>query len=78
MKDTYFKLKIDDAHPGQQWMSKSSHFQLVHEGTKVAMWTHNDPPLPEWGYKQQEVNGNKNLKDRTTFWVVDEIVKDPS
>ncbi|BGO99459.1 Dolichyl-phosphate-mannose--protein mannosyltransferase 4 [Rhodotorula toruloides] len=76
--DTHFQLDIDDAHEGQQWMTKSSHFQLVHIPTRVAMWTHTDPLLPDWAFKQQEVNGNKNLKDRTTFWAVDEIVRDPS
>ncbi|GAA5849445.1 hypothetical protein JCM8547_000453 [Rhodosporidiobolus lusitaniae] len=76
--DTHFKINIDDAHEGQQWMSKSSHFQLVHVPTQVAMWTHTDPVLPEWGHKQQEINGNKNLRDRSTYWVVDEIVKDPN
>jgi len=42
------------------------------------MWTHTDPVLPDWAFKQQEINGNKNLKDKTTYWVVDEIVRDPS
>lgn len=78
LSDTRFKIEIDDAHEGQQWMTKSSHFQLVHINTRVAMWTHQDPLLPEWAFKQQEVNGNKNLKDKSTFWVVDEIIKDPS
>ncbi|GAA5931969.1 hypothetical protein JCM1841_006118 [Sporobolomyces salmonicolor] len=76
--DTHFEINIDDAHEGQQWMTKSSHFQLVHVPTRVAMWTHTDPVLPEWAYKQQEINGNKNLKDKTTYWVVDEIVRDPN
>lgn len=75
--DTHFKIEIDDAHEGQQWMTKSSHFQLVHVNTKVAMWTHTDPLLPQWAYKQQEVNGNKKLTDRSTFWIVDEIIRNP-
>lgn len=73
-----FKIEIDDAHEGQQWMTKSSHFQLVHIPTRVAMWSHTDPVLPDWAFKQQEVNGNKNLKDKTTQWIVDEIVREPS
>lgn len=76
-EETHFALEIDSAHEGQQWMSKSSHFQLVHVLTRVAMWTRTDP-LPEWGMKQQEINGNKNLKDKSTAWVVDTIVHDPS
>lgn len=76
--DTHFELKIDDAHDGQQWMTKSGHFQLIHVPTRVAMWTHTDPVLPEWGHKQQEVNGNKNLQDKTTMWIADDIIRDPS
>jgi dolichyl-phosphate-mannose-protein mannosyltransferase len=75
--NTHFKLEIDDAHDGQQWMTKSSHFQLVHIPTRVAMWSHVDPLLPDWAFKQQEVNGGKNLKDKTTQWIVDDIVRDP-
>jgi dolichyl-phosphate-mannose-protein mannosyltransferase len=76
-EETHFILSIDGAHDGSQWMSKSSHFQLIHVITRVAMWTKIDP-LPDWGLKQQEINGNKNLKDKTTFWVVDSILHDPS
>ncbi|GAA5966268.1 hypothetical protein JCM3765_002580 [Sporobolomyces pararoseus] len=76
--DTWFELNIDEAHEGQQFMTKSSHFQLIHVSTRVAMWTHSDPVLPEWGFKQQEINGNKNLKDKTTYWVADEIVREPN
>ncbi|GAA5848504.1 hypothetical protein JCM9279_006585 [Rhodotorula babjevae] len=74
--DTHFRLNVDGAHEGQQWMTKSGHFQLVHVPTRVAMWTHTDPVLPDWAYKQQEVNGNKNLRDKSTYWVVDEIIQD--
>jgi len=74
--DTHFRINVDGAHEGQQWMTKSGHFQLVHVPTRVAMWTHTDPVLPDWAYKQQEVNGNKNLRDKSTYWVVDEIVQD--
>lgn len=77
-RDTHFELLIDEGHDGQQWMTKSGYFQLVHVPTRVSMWTHNNPPLPEWAFKQQEVNGNKNIKDRTTFWFADEIIVDPS
>jgi dolichyl-phosphate-mannose-protein mannosyltransferase len=76
--DTLFEVEIDDAHEGQQWMTKSGHFRLVHVELKVCLWTHKDPPLPEWAFKQQEVNGNKNHHDRTNIWVVDDIIKDPS
>ena len=76
--DTTFKLDIADAHAGQQWMTKQSHFKLQHVPTSVHMWTHSDVHLPDWGFKQQEVNGNKNALDKTNFWFVEEIIADPS
>jgi len=76
--DTTFKLDIADAHAGQPWMTKQSHFKLQHVPTSVHMWTHSDVHLPDWGFKQQEVNGNKNALDKTNFWFVDEIIVDPS
>ena len=76
--DTLFKLMIEEAHDGQQWMTKSGYFQLMHVATKSYMWSHTDPLLPEWGFKQQEINGNKNGRDKTTIWFVDDVIKDPS
>lgn len=66
-----------EGQEGQAWKSKSGHFKLIHQMTRVALWTHNSP-LPDWAYKQQEINGNKNPQDRGTTWVVDEIVEDES
>jgi dolichyl-phosphate-mannose-protein mannosyltransferase len=72
--DTLFKLEIDNAKADQAWKTKSGYFKLMHVPTRVALWTHADPPLPEWAFHQQEVNGNKNLHDRSNIWVVDEII----
>lgn len=73
--DTLFQLQLSDAHDGTAWKSLSGHFKLQHLPTKVLLWTH-PKALPEWAYSQQEVNGNKNLQDKTTFWYVDEIIAD--
>ena len=72
--DTMFRLEIDDAHEGQQWKTKSGYFKLIHVETGVAMWTHTDPLLPQWAYKQQEVNGNKKTDGKTNTWVPTEII----
>ena len=56
-------------------MTKSGHFKLLHVFTKVAMWTRATPVLPEWGFKQQEINGHKNLYDPTNYWFADEVIK---
>ncbi|KAH9461765.1 hypothetical protein Pst134EB_005686 [Puccinia striiformis f. sp. tritici] len=73
---TKWEVVIDDAHAGQQWKTKASHFQLVHHVTRVAMWTRNLPALPGWGFGQQEVNGHKMYHDKTLFWVAADIVRD--
>ncbi|WVQ84065.1 hypothetical protein IAT38_006210 [Cryptococcus sp. DSM 104549] len=75
VNDTMFKVLINDAHDGEAWKSLSGHFKLQHVPTKVVLWTH-AKALPDWAYKQQEVNGNKNQQDRTTNWFVDEIIED--
>ena len=70
--DTLFHLRLNEAHPGEAWKSKSGHFKLIHVPTKVAMWTHNKQ-LPDWAFKQQEINGNKNVNDKGSTWYVNEI-----
>lgn len=54
--------------------SKSTLFRIFHVDTSVALWTHNDVYLPEWGFAQQEVNGNKKITDSSNNWLVDTIV----
>jgi len=73
---TLWEIVIDDAHEGQQWKTKASHFQLVHHTTRVAMWTRSFPALPGWGFAQQEVNGHKMYQDKTLFWVSTDIIRD--
>ncbi|KAH9847565.1 glycosyltransferase family 39 protein [Lenzites betulinus] len=74
--DTLFQLRlVDDALEGEAWKSKSGHFRLIHVSTKVAMWTHTKQ-LPDWAYKQQEINGNKNVNEKSAIWFVDSIVSD--
>ncbi|KZT39394.1 O-mannosyltransferase [Sistotremastrum suecicum HHB10207 ss-3] len=71
--DTLFQVQIDDADPGQAWKSKSGHFKLIHMPTRVALWTH-PKPLPEWAFKQQEINGNKKVHEKSNIWYVNEVV----
>ena len=70
--ETLFEIKMEHGKARQQFRSMSSHFKLVHHKTKIAMWTHTKP-LPEWGYKQAEVNGNKNVQQSSNIWFVEEI-----
>ncbi|KAE9373338.1 glycosyltransferase family 39 protein [Stipitochalara longipes BDJ] len=74
--DTLFEIRIENGKPGQELKSLSGQFKLIHNPSKVAMWTHTTP-LPDWAYKQQEINGNKNLGQSSNIWFVDEIPSIP-
>lgn len=49
--------------------SKSAYFKMVNAQHNVAIHSYKSA-LPEWGFKQQEINGNKNVKDSNNMWVV--------
>ena len=70
--DTQFEIRIENGREGQEFRTKSSHFKLVHVPTRVAMWTH-ETPLPEWAFKQAEINGNKNVMQSSNIWVGEEL-----
>ncbi|KAF8074871.1 glycosyltransferase family 39 protein [Lyophyllum atratum] len=73
--DTLFQVVLLDSHDGQAWKSKSGYFRLLHVPTKVSMWTH-AKQLPDWAFKQQEINGNKNPAEKTATWYVEDIIAD--
>ncbi|KAF9253151.1 CAZyme family GT39 [Penicillium roqueforti] len=70
--DTLFELKIESGKAAQEFRTLASLFKLVHVPTRVALWTHTTP-LPEWGYKQAEINGNKNILQSSNAWYVENI-----
>ncbi|KAL9046007.1 MAG: hypothetical protein Q9214_001053 [Letrouitia sp. 1 TL-2023] len=74
--DTTFELKLENTKGKQDFKSMSGHFKLIHFPTRVAMWTHTTP-LPDWAYKQAEINGNKNIQQSSNIWYVDEIPSIP-
>ena len=75
--DTLFEIKIEGGKHDQEFKTLASHFRLVHFPTKVAMWTHTTP-LPEWAFKQAEINGNKNAKESSNIWFIEEIPSLPA
>jgi dolichyl-phosphate-mannose-protein mannosyltransferase len=70
--DTVFELKVEGAKLGDEFRTMASQFKLIHNPTKVAMWTHTTP-LPEWAFKQAEINGNKNTLQSSNIWYAEEI-----
>jgi len=75
--DTLFNVVIEHGKAGQEFKTMSSHFKLLHVPSRVAMWTHTTP-LPEWAYKQAEINGNKNSQQASNIWYVEEIPSLPA
>ncbi|KFY84088.1 hypothetical protein V500_09585 [Pseudogymnoascus sp. VKM F-4518 (FW-2643)] len=75
--DTLFEIRIENGKPNQEFKSLAAQFKLIHNPSKVAMWTHTTP-LPDWAYKQQEINGNKNVAQSSNVWYVDEIPSIPA
>lgn len=69
--DTLFEIRLMDNGKGD-FKTMSTHFKLIHVPTKVAMWTHTSP-LPEWAFKQAEINGNKNVQQSSNVWYSDDI-----
>ncbi|EPS40950.1 hypothetical protein H072_5102 [Dactylellina haptotyla CBS 200.50] len=72
INDTLFEIKIEGARGGADFKTMAGQFKLIHFPSKVAMWTHTKP-LPEWGFKQQEINGNKNVQQTSNLWFVEDI-----
>ncbi|OQE31628.1 hypothetical protein PENSTE_c001G05371 [Penicillium steckii] len=70
--DTLFEIQIQSGKPEQEFRTFASLFKLVHVPTRVAMWTHTTP-LPEWGFKQAEINGNKNILQSSNVWFAETI-----
>jgi len=75
--DTMFEIKIENGKANQEFKTLSGQFKLIHFPSKVAMWTA-AKPLPDWGYKQQEINGNKNLLQTSNIWYVETIPSIPA
>ncbi|KAI9373171.1 Dolichyl-phosphate-mannose-protein mannosyltransferase-domain-containing protein [Aspergillus egyptiacus] len=70
--DTLFEIRVEHGKSKQEFRTLSSLFKLVHVPTKVAMWTHTTP-LPDWAFKQAEINGNKNVVQNSNVWFVEAI-----
>lgn len=70
--DTLFEIKVEHGKSKQEFRTLASQFKLVHVPTKVAMWTHTSP-LPDWGFKQAEINGNKNVLQGSNIWFVETV-----
>ncbi|KAK9421082.1 putative Dolichyl-phosphate-mannose--protein mannosyltransferase [Seiridium unicorne] len=76
-EDSLFEVRIENGKNGQEFKSIASHFKFIHNPSKVAMWTH-ETPLPDWGHRQQEINGNKQITPSSNVWLVEDIPSIPA
>lgn len=72
INDTLFEIRIENGKADQEFKTIASYFKLIHYPSKVAMWTHSKP-LPDWGSRQQEINGNKQIAPSSNIWLVEDI-----
>ncbi|KAG0343686.1 hypothetical protein BG004_005079 [Podila humilis] len=70
LHETKFKIVLESG--GEKLRTMASNFKLIHHDTKVAVWTHSQK-LPDWAFEQQEVNGNKNIAQKSNLWLSDSI-----
>ncbi|CEJ85746.1 Putative Mannosyltransferase pmti [[Torrubiella] hemipterigena] len=75
--DTLFEIRIEHGKENQNFKTVAAHFKLIHFPSKVAMWTHTKP-LPDWGHKQQEINGNKQIAPSSNVWIAEDITSLPA
>lgn len=77
VNDTLFEIRIENSKENQEFKTFASYFKLIHYPSKVAMWTHTKP-LPDWGSRQQEINGNKQIAPSSNIWLVEDIITLPA
>jgi dolichyl-phosphate-mannose-protein mannosyltransferase len=52
--------------------SRGQHLRFVNYVHNVAIYSHISK-LPEWAFKQQEVNGEKKISDRLNVWIIEDV-----
>ncbi|KAJ3121116.1 hypothetical protein HK098_003965 [Nowakowskiella sp. JEL0407] len=72
-KETLWKIDPLEGKMGEKLYSFRHHIRLVNHVHKVAVHCHKGL-LPDWGFGQHEVNGNKNLYESNNNWFVEEVM----
>ncbi|KAI9098296.1 Dolichyl-phosphate-mannose-protein mannosyltransferase-domain-containing protein [Phlyctochytrium arcticum] len=71
--ETLWKVELVDGKSKGKVRSKRGHLRLVNVVHGVAVHCHKGQ-LPDWGFGQQEINGNKATKEPGNTWWVDEVL----
>ena len=71
-KNALWRVEImngNSREEGGRWKGLTSNIRLVHLSTNTALICSKDT-LPEWGFKQMEINTHKRMNDPLNRWVV--------
>ncbi|KAJ3118497.1 hypothetical protein HDU96_001316 [Phlyctochytrium bullatum] len=71
--DTLWKVDVTDGEGNMKVHSRRSHFRLVSVPHKVAIHA-SKSLLPDWGFGQSEINGNKNQLESSNVWYIEEVI----
>jgi dolichyl-phosphate-mannose-protein mannosyltransferase len=72
--DTLFRVVVEKGNEGDKVKSRRHHLKLLSVPHKVATFTSRKSKLPEWGFGQQEVNGNKKVDQDSNIWFFDDVM----
>ncbi|KAI8807712.1 Dolichyl-phosphate-mannose-protein mannosyltransferase-domain-containing protein [Cladochytrium replicatum] len=73
--ETLWKIEVIDGEKEAKVLSRRHHLRVVNYQHRVAIHCHKGI-LPDWGFGQHEVNGNKNQHESYNTWFFDEIMHD--
>ncbi|RKP25036.1 MIR motif-containing protein, partial [Syncephalis pseudoplumigaleata] len=72
-EDTLWRLEIDRSSVNEtHWTTSTSYIRLISVRHGVAIYC-NPKKLPDWGFGQFEINGNKKTTQEANVWVAEEI-----
>lgn len=68
-----WRITVAGAKDGTEITAVSSKLKIVHYLQSCILTSHGKQ-LPKWGYEQQEVSCNPNLRDNNALWNVEENI----
>ena len=71
--NTVWKLDTISGKVGSKLMSKKDCMKVKSDKFNVSLFTSKKSVLPEWGFKQLEINGEKKSKDNGIQWFIEEV-----
>ncbi|KAJ3027183.1 UNVERIFIED_CONTAM: Protein O-mannosyl-transferase 1 [Siphonaria sp. JEL0065] len=70
-EETLWQISSLDGKPGERIRSMRHHLKLINVKHQVAI--NPNLPLPDWGFSQTEINGEKNLEAKSIVWFFEDV-----